>query len=42
MAEIIICPNPNCQEHINLETDIYRDENNNIYCKKCNTQILIK
>ena len=24
---------------INLEVNIYKDKNNNVYCKKCNTQI---
>lgn len=37
LGEFIKCPN--CQQYINLEVNIYRDKNNNIYCKKCNTQI---
>ena len=39
MAEIIKCPNTDCQEYINLEIDVYRDENGNLYCKKCNELI---
>ena len=37
MGEFIKCPN--CQQYINLEVNIYKDKNNNVYCKKCNTQI---
>lgn len=35
MAEIIKCSNPDCQEYINLEVEILRDGNGNIYCAKC-------
>lgn len=34
MAEVVKCPY--CQEYINLEIEIYRDNQNNIYCSKCN------
>lgn len=39
MAEWTKCEN--CGEYINLEVDVYRDENGNIYCKKCNSLIVI-
>lgn len=42
MAEIIVCSNPNCQENINLEIDVWRDNDGNIYCSKCDTLIVIK
>lgn len=37
MAEIQKCTN--CQEYINLEIDVYRDSQGNIYCAKCNALI---
>ena len=37
MAELYKCDN--CQEYINLEIDVYRDSDGNIYCCKCNTLI---
>lgn len=39
MAEIKWCPN--CDEYINLEIDIHRDEENNIICNKCQQIIII-
>jgi len=36
MAEYIKCI---CGEYINLEIDIYRDDEGNIYCPNCNTII---
>jgi len=33
MAEITKCPQ--CGKYINLEIDIYRDNENNIICNKC-------
>jgi hypothetical protein len=38
MAEIIICKS--CGQFINLEIDIYRDENGNVYCRCCDTLII--
>jgi len=37
MAEITVCLN--CGEIVNLEIDIYRDENGDIYCPHCNYPI---
>lgn len=39
MAELIKCPNENCQQYINLEIDIIRDTEGNIFCSKCGTLI---
>lgn len=39
MGEWIKCPN--CHEYVNLEIDIYHDENGLIYCRKCNSLIVI-
>lgn len=39
MAEIIKCPNPKCNQYINLEINIYRDTQGNIYCSKCHALI---
>jgi len=37
MAEIIKCLV--CKQYINLEIDIHRDDEGNIYCSKCGTII---
>jgi len=37
MAECVKCPN--CNEYINLEIDVYRDDSGNVYCAKCNAPI---
>lgn len=37
MAELEKCPN--CNEYINLEIDVYRDDQGFVYCNKCNALI---
>ncbi len=37
MGELIKCPN--CQQYINLEIDIHRNENGDIICNNCNNII---
>lgn len=40
MGEYIECPF--CKYDINLEIDIYRDAEGNIYCRCCDNLIIIK
>lgn len=41
MAECTTCPNKNCQRVINLEIDVYRQEDQ-LYCRHCNTKINVE